>query len=365
MYLNYHFLTIFIAFFFLIYILIFYFVGKNRELQIMRVVHHPNIVDLKAFFYSTTSRDQVYLNLIQEFVPETVYEALHSYTRQRMTMPEFEVKLYTYQLFRALAYIHSMGICHRDIKPQNLLVNPNTGILKLIDFGSAKVLNPNEPNVSYICSRYYRAPELIFGAVNYQTCIDVWSAGCVMGELMLGQPLFPGESGIDQLVEIIKILGTPTREQIRTMNPTYMDHRFPQIRALPFTRVFRQASNDAIDFITKVLEYSPNIRLSPLKAMCHKYFDELRNESTKLRDFNNLNGNSNNNGLIRNQNHQQQELRNLPPLFNFNKHELSIEPELNFFLVPEHERENLLRNEGIDLNNFIPIPVDELKVTLD
>ena len=176
-----------------------------------------------------------------------------------------EVKLYIYQLFRSLAYIHSQGICHRDIKPQNLLLDPVTGILKLCDFGSAKILVPNEPNVSYICSRYYRAPELIFGATNYTTKIgtclltaffffllflsisylsqpltdfaDVWSTGCVMAELMLGQPLFPGESGIDQLVEIIKVLGTPTREQIRTMNPNYMEHKFPQIKPHPFNKV--------------------------------------------------------------------------------------------------------------------------------
>lgn len=86
-------------------------------------------------------------------------------------MPMLEVKLYIYQLFRSLAYIHSQGICHRDIKPQNLLLDPNTGILKLCDFGSAKILVENEPNVSYICSRYYRSPELIFGATNYTTKI--------------------------------------------------------------------------------------------------------------------------------------------------------------------------------------------------
>ena len=89
----------------------------------------------------------------------------------KTTMPILEVKLYIYQLFRALAYIHSQGICHRDIKPQNLLLDPSTGVLKLCDFGSAKILVENEPNVSYICSRYYRAPELIFGATNYTTKI--------------------------------------------------------------------------------------------------------------------------------------------------------------------------------------------------
>lgn len=80
-------------------------------------------------------------------------------------------QLYMYQLFRSLAYIHSLGICHRDIKPQNLLLDPDTGVLKLCDFGSAKHLVKGEPNVSYICSRYYRAPELIFGAIDYTTKI--------------------------------------------------------------------------------------------------------------------------------------------------------------------------------------------------
>ena len=75
-----------------------------------------------------------------------------------------------------------------------------------------------EPNISYISSRYYRAPELIFGATEYTTAIDIWSGGCVLGELLLGQPLFPGESGVDQLVEIIKVLGTPTREEIKYLS---------------------------------------------------------------------------------------------------------------------------------------------------
>lgn len=119
-------------------------------------------------------KDEVYLNLVLEFVPETVYRASRYFYKFKETMPMLEIKLYIYQLFRSLAYIHSQGICHRDIKPQNLLLDPSSGVLKLCDFGSAKILVENEPNVSYICSRYYRAPELIFGATNYTTKIGAF-----------------------------------------------------------------------------------------------------------------------------------------------------------------------------------------------
>ena len=162
----------------------------------MRIVRHPNIVELKAFYYSNgervgtapqaqassthkLQRDEVYLNLILEFVPETVYRASRYFNKMKTVMPILEVKLYIYQLFRSLAYIHSQGICHRDIKPQNLLLDPSTGVLKLCDFGSAKILVENEPNVSYICSRYYRAPELIFGATNYTTKIGAFFSGVI------------------------------------------------------------------------------------------------------------------------------------------------------------------------------------------
>ena len=124
---------------------------------------------------ASSKKDEVYLNLVLEYVPETVYRASRHYAKLKQPMPMLQIKLYMYQLLRSLMYIHSVGICHRDIKPQNLLLNPSTGVLKLCDFGSAKILVAGEPNVSYICSRYYRAPELIFGATNYTTNIGMYA----------------------------------------------------------------------------------------------------------------------------------------------------------------------------------------------
>ncbi|CAO3689114.1 unnamed protein product [Rhizopus stolonifer] len=313
---------------------------KNRELQIMRSVWHPNIVSLKAFFYShdEVKKEDLYLNLVLEYVPETLYRTSRNYAKTRQPVPMLYVKLYTYQLMRALAFIHSLGICHRDIKPQNVLIDPNTGVLKLCDFGSAKALHAGEPNVSYICSRYYRAPELIFGATNYTCSIDVWSAGCVMAELMLCQPLFPGESAIDQLVEIIKVLGTPTKEQLLAMNPSYTEHRFPQIKPHPLSKVFRPRTPDeAISFITKTLQYEPLKRITAFQSLSDPFFDELREPNKKL-----LNG------------------KNFPNLFNFTRHELSIQPELIRRIVPHHVESTLAAN-GIDIHNFVPVTSEEMR----
>ena len=246
----------------------------------------------------------MYLNIVMDYIPETVYRVMKHYVKMKQSVPVLLVKLYAYQMFRALAYIHALGICHRDIKPQNLLVDPSCHVLKLCDFGSAKRLIKGEPNVSYICSRYYRAPELIFGCTDYTPSIDVWSVGrprfflispnrfsvgCVIAELLLGQPLFPGESGVDQLVEIIKVLGTPTKEQIQAMNPNYTEFKFPQIKAHPWNKVFRSRTpQDAIDLVSKLLIYDPSQRLKPMEVLLHSFFDELREPNCKLPNGNPL-----------------------------------------------------------------------------
>ncbi len=126
-----------------------------------------------------------------DYIPQNLYQIVRYYRKSKKSLPNILIKLYSYQLLRSIAYIHGIGICHRDIKPPNILIDPNTHMLKLCDFGSAKKLSPcnsqvssfllnllkAEANVAYICSRHYRAPELIFGATHYDCAIDVWSVG--------------------------------------------------------------------------------------------------------------------------------------------------------------------------------------------
>ncbi|OTF72153.1 protein kinase-like protein [Euroglyphus maynei] len=249
---------------------------KNRELSIMVSLDHCNIVKLKYFFYThkNQQKEDIYLNLVLEFIPDTVSKVARYYMRQGTKIPMNMIKLYMYQLFRALAYIHSLGICHRDIKPQNLLVNPMNGVLKLY----------------------------------------IWSAGCVFAELLLGYPIFSGESGVDQLVEIIKILGTPSKDQIRRMNRNYTEFKFPKITPNPWDRVFgARTPPEVIDLISKLLDYTPFLRLDPLKCCTHRFFDELRIPNYRLPQD-----------------------REPPPLFNFTEQELKIAPELNSILIPPH-----------------------------
>eukprot|EP01125_Pyxidicula_operculata_P018414 TRINITY_DN653_c0_g1_i4.p1 TRINITY_DN653_c0_g1~~TRINITY_DN653_c0_g1_i4.p1 ORF type:complete len:410 (-),score=89.21 TRINITY_DN653_c0_g1_i4:98-1327(-) len=253
---------------------------KNRELQIMKMVNHPNTVELLNNFVEK-SEGKVFLNLVLGYVPKNLYEVSSSYNKRKEQMPTALVQMYIYQLLRSLAYIHSLGICHRDIKPQNLLINTETNELKLCDFGSAKILVPGEPNVSYICSRYYRAPELIFEASDYTPAIDVWSSGCVMAELILGHPIFAGENGADQLVAIIKVLGTPSSQEIKAMNKAYEERQsFPFFKQRPWQKLFPpDTPKTALDIISKMLVYIPTDRVKPLEACAHSFFDPLRSNS--------------------------------------------------------------------------------------
>ncbi|KVI03053.1 Protein kinase, ATP binding site-containing protein [Cynara cardunculus var. scolymus] len=249
---------------------------KNRELQIMQMLDHPNVVALKHSFFSTTDKDELYLNLVLDFVPETIC--------------------------RALAYIHNcIGICHRDIKPQNLLASPCDRVCALHD---AYVMYLNsKSSLSYTVNPHTHQLKLC----------DFGSAKVL--------PLFPGESGVDQLVEIIKVLGTPTREEIKCMNPNYTEFRFPQIKPHPWHKVFqKRLPPEAVDLVCRFFQYSPNLRCTALEACVHPFFDELRDPSTRL-----PNG------------------RPLPPLFNFKPQELAgIPGETVQRLIPEHARKQNL-----------------------
>ncbi|EER07230.1 glycogen synthase kinase-3 alpha, putative [Perkinsus marinus ATCC 50983] len=256
---------------------------KNRELPTLKDLKHPNVVAFKhAFHTAGESPNDLYLNLVTEYVPDNLYQVMKYYTKVKTCMPSQLIKLYSYQVLRAVGYVNAKGYAHRDIKPQNILVDPRTHTIKLCDFGSAKKLSMGEDNVAYICSRFYRAPELIFGSTGYTSKVDIWSTGCVIAEMCLGYPIFSGETGVDQLVEIIKVLGTPTAEQVAAMNPKYKDfnpNAFPCIKPKGLGVVLRghpQADRGFEALLRALLRFEPETRMSPILALSLEYFDQLR-----------------------------------------------------------------------------------------
>jgi glycogen synthase kinase 3 beta len=251
---------------------------KNRELLILKELNNINCIKIKDYFY-TNSENEKYLNVVMEYFPDTLSNLIHV-NNFKNSLSILEIKIYSYQMFHALFYLEIINVCHRDIKPQNVLVNREKKLLQLCDFGSAKKLEKGVTNVAYICSRYYRAPELIFNAEEYTNAIDMWSVCCVLCEMILGYPLFQGQSSVDQLVEIIKVCGTPTKKDIKCMNKNYNIYKFPLIKCFTLHEIFKDhiksLGEDFINLVKKILIYNPKKRLKPLEALIEPFFDDLR-----------------------------------------------------------------------------------------
>lgn len=256
---------------------------QNRELSIIKTLKHPNIVGLRRYFYTRNEVGEEFLSLILDYMPMSLDRVIKEAEKKKQTLPESFVRLAMYQFMRALEYLHGMGICHRDIKPHNLLVDLDAGIVKLCDFGCSKRLIEGEPNIQYICARYYRAPEIVFGWSHYTCAIDIWSAGCVMAEMISLQPIFPGKNSVDQLARIVKILGPPSDEQLTAMgqDPRRFKPSTPKTpeeltRALEGALInMNQVSKEGFAFLRALLVYDPTIRLTALKALSHVYFASI------------------------------------------------------------------------------------------
>ena len=248
----------------------------NRELQMMKVMDHENVVRLRHYFEKGgRKKDETYLHLVMDFLPETIRSVALQHHKRRKRFAVDHVKAYLWQTFRALEYIHARRICHRDIKPDNLLCDPATLKCRLCDFGCSKVLVKGQPNVSYICSRYYRAPELMFGATEYSVNVDIWSVGTILMELLLGHLPFQGQDSTQQhLVEIMKLLGTPSDRDLQAMRATCCADDLPKLKAFPWERLFPQSTPpEAIDLAQRLLRYDPDQRLTAPQALAHPFFD--------------------------------------------------------------------------------------------
>ncbi|ETW37060.1 CMGC/GSK protein kinase [Plasmodium falciparum Tanzania (2000708)] len=199
--------------------------------------------------------------------------------------------------------------------------------IKLCDFNTSIKLKENYKYFSYVCSRYYRAPELLFGSNYYSQAIDTWSIGCVMGELLLGKPLFLGECASDQLVEIIKILGTPNDEDFLSFRSVYKNIKFPDIKPITLEKVIRHnCSKESLDLLSELLQFNPQKRIKLCHALLHNYFDDIRNLKVFQKDINTF---------------DKYKLPYNTNCFNFTKEELlHFTIEERKILIPQHVRQN-------------------------
>ncbi|KAH8276444.1 hypothetical protein KR018_012262, partial [Drosophila ironensis] len=254
---------------------------SHREPEIMdQLEDHCNIVQLAM--HATVelgSPSKQYTLLLMEYMPMTLLEFI---TRHHNHLPKphgiFYVRILSYQLFRGLAHMHSLGICHRDIKPENLLMDHCTMVLKLSDFGSSKMLLPQEPNMCYICSHLYRAPELFAKFEHYTFSVDIWSAGCVVAEMLKGTPIFKGcPPNMSQLDYIVKVLGTEGLNESPQILARCGDvMSFSPQRPSFSTMLDVSVPSDLEDLLNSCLAYKASTRILPMMALAHPAHDELR-----------------------------------------------------------------------------------------
>ncbi|XP_010540010.1 PREDICTED: cyclin-dependent kinase D-3-like [Tarenaya hassleriana] len=235
-----------------------------REIKLLKELKHPNIVELIDAFPHKEN-----LHLVFEFM-ETDLEAV--IRDSNLFLSPADIKSYFQMTLKGLAHCHKKWVLHRDMKPNNLLIGSN-GQLKLADFGLARIYGSPNPRFTHqVFARWYRAPELLFGAKQYGPAVDVWAAGCIFVELLLRRPFLQGNSDIDQLSKIFAAFGTPKVDQWPDMKylPDYVEYQYvpaPSLRSL-----FPMISDDALDLLSKMFTYDPKARISVQQALEHRYF---------------------------------------------------------------------------------------------
>jgi len=241
-----------------------------REISLLKEMQHGNIVRLQDVVHS---EKRLYL----------VFEYLDLDLKKHMdSCPELAkdprlIKTFLYQILRGIAYCHSHRVLHRDLKPQNLLIDRKTNALKLADFGLARAFGiPVRTFTHEVVTLWYRAPEILLGSRHYSTPVDVWSVGCIFAEMVNQRPLFPGDSEIDELFKIFRVLGTPNEETWPgvTSLPDFKS-AFPKWPAKDLATVVPGLEPAVIDLLSKMLCLEPSRRITARTALEHEYFKDL------------------------------------------------------------------------------------------
>ncbi|XP_052283620.1 cyclin-dependent kinase 7-like [Dreissena polymorpha] len=235
-----------------------------REIKLLQELNHPHIIGLLDVFGQKSN-----VSLVFDFM-ETDLEVIIKDNTIILTMAH--IKAYILQTLQGLEYLHANWILHRDMKPNNLLINKD-GVLKLGDFGLAKFFgSPNRIYTHQVVTRWYRCPELLFGARNYGTGVDTWAVGCILAELLLRVPFLAGETDLDQLSKIFEVLGTPSRDDWPAMEylPDFV--QFKPVIGRDLKEIFIAASDDLLELLRGLLRMDPLSRITASQALQKAYF---------------------------------------------------------------------------------------------
>lgn len=242
-----------------------------REVKYLQELRHINVIELIDVF---TAHNTNNLNLVLEFLPGDLEVLIKNLS---VVFKPSDIKSWMLMTLRGIHHCHRNFILHRDLKPNNLLLSPD-GELKIADFGLARAMgNPNEDLTSNVVTRWYRAPELLFGAKHYVEAVDMWSVGIIFAELMLRTPYLPGKDDLDQVDVTFRALGTPT------------EHNWPNVSNLPLYNAlkvyppplrqelrnrFSAATDVALNLLCYLTELNPGKRCTLTQALLHEYFSE-------------------------------------------------------------------------------------------
>ncbi|XP_013413448.1 cyclin-dependent kinase 7 [Lingula anatina] len=235
-----------------------------REIKFLQELSHTNIIGLLDVFGHKSN-----ISLVFEFMNTDLEVIIQD---SNIVLTAAHIKSYVLQTIQGLEYLHANWILHRDMKPNNLLIN-DEGVVKIGDFGLAKFFgSPDRLYTNQVVTRWYRSPELLFGSCSYGTGVDMWAMGCIVGELLLKTPIFPGDSDLDQISKIFEALGTPKEDDWPTMKylPDYI--QFKETAGTPLHQIFTAASDDLIDLIAYMLAFAPSRRCTATQALKHSYF---------------------------------------------------------------------------------------------
>lgn len=252
-----------------------------RELKFLRLLNcHENIVSVKDVLIPSHRDKFNDVFVVMELMPTDLGRLLRSKTN----LLEPHIRFFMFQLLRGVNFLHAAHVFHRDLNPNNILVNSDCQ-LRICDFGLARVaFQRNEDNLfwtDYVATRWYRAPELILAhSSKYSTAIDMWSIGCIFAEMLgRGQPLFPGQNARQQFALILNVTGKPSRDVIERTGDQrlseYMDS-LPNLPPTSLSALYRSASPGAIDLLGRLLAFDPNERITAADALALPYFDEYR-----------------------------------------------------------------------------------------